>query len=102
MTHIPGIRNRTTDGISRHPIGEAIGLQLPDDAAFLSHILLDSIRDEAPTDQIDPEIIVTASSLESLKVGLRRLRYNFSRLLVDSTKLISRIYNYRLNLKWFG
>ena len=43
-----------------------------------------------------PTLPVTTCTLE-----LRRLRYSFSRLL-DSTKPISRIVDYRLNLKWFG
>ena len=66
LVHIPGIRNKAADGTSRYPVGKATGLNLPDDVATLSHILLDSIRDEAPENHEDPAISSTISALDSL------------------------------------
>ena len=34
LIHIPGIHNKAADGMSRYPVGEGIGLTLPDDAAM--------------------------------------------------------------------
>ena len=66
LVHIPGISNKAADGTSRYPVGKATGLNLPDDAATLSHILLDSSRDEAPESHDDPAISSTVSALDAL------------------------------------
>ena len=68
LVHIPGIHNKAADGMSRHPVGEANHLELPDDIATLSHILLDSIRETTPeTDHEDPVISAAATALDTIR-----------------------------------
>ena len=47
IVHIPGARNFAADAVSRHPVGDAIPLDLPDDSAAVRDILA-SVRTRDP------------------------------------------------------
>ncbi|MEW8208358.1 MAG: RNase H-like domain-containing protein, partial [Candidatus Thiodiazotropha taylori] len=71
MVHIPGVRNRATDCISRHPTGEPEKLPLTDDIASIhtpfttithSPTLMDGLRILASNTFIEDTVVVSAIS----------------------------------------
>lgn len=81
IVHVPGVRHRAADGVSRHPVSEPTGIHLPDDVATLyqdvtypPRTLLDCIRDPEPPPNLcsqhhdDPDMVAAVStSLSYLK-----------------------------------
>ena len=66
IIHIPGVRNFAADAVSRHPVGEAIPLDLPDDSAAV-HDILASIRTRDPdTSQICHQSSAPAQIIQSV------------------------------------
>ncbi len=66
IVHIPGVKHRAADCVSRHPIGDPDKLKLPDDVATISqHHPLSPIRSPAP-DNIPMEEVMIAALTSSL------------------------------------
>ena len=70
MTHVPGVKHRAADTVSRHPTGDnqPAKMHLTDDVSHIRHSFLAGIRcTDVPEDLIqDPIQLVAASSLTSL------------------------------------
>ena len=76
IIHVPGVKHRATDCLSRHPTGKPEQLHLPDDVAAVSEppsllhcpTLMSGLRVKAPPDDsIEPGVIYSATcALESL------------------------------------
>ena len=79
MVHIRGVKHLAADGVSRHPTGEAVILDLPDDISAISlaapnspqwtTTILQRIRDPAPCDEMLDGCVISAvsSSLRPLR-----------------------------------
>ena len=80
IVHIPGVKHRATDCLSRHPVSEAVQLLLPDDIATVStrssssapsSSLLSVLRNDDVYTQNDAEettMAIAVSSLDALSV----------------------------------
>ncbi|XP_061178429.1 uncharacterized protein LOC133187074 [Saccostrea echinata] len=74
VTHIPGVKHRAADCLSRHPAGKPEQLHLPDDIASISYALppsyfLAGIRSNVDPDSMEDNLVAAVNTmLESLSI----------------------------------
>ena len=70
IVHIPGFKHKAADGLSRHPVGNPIGMVLPDDIAT-------SLRDHSSSSLLDPnDEPDMAAAMECALVNLRSVTWD--------------------------
>lgn len=86
IIHIPGVRHAAADGVSRHPVGKATPLQLPDDIAALPHDFFMAIRSNEPnTAQVCTQSVSPATEI------IKSVTWNDVRLATASDPYMCRL-----------
>ena len=101
IVHIPGVRHRAADGVSRHPVGTPTGIMLPDDVASLTHEvmcplghLLDIIRTNMPSPNLCPSDHTDSDAAGAMTTALATLHsitWDAVRLATTSDETMSKL-----------